>query len=82
MLKAAREIRANLEAAARLDGLNAPQRTEVEVSVTVGQSIEANRQRLLELVEAKAVRTAPALPAAQSSPALPVIDCEAVEVSA
>ena len=37
---------------ARLTGAYEPERTEV--NITVGQSIEANRQRLLELTEAKA----------------------------
>lgn len=39
--KAAREIRANLEAAARLDGLNAPQRSEVSVSVDATPALAA-----------------------------------------
>jgi hypothetical protein len=62
----------------RSRGAGAYEPTRAEVNITVGQSIDANRQRLLELAEAKAV----ALPAAQSSNALPVIDCEAAEVSA
>lgn len=41
VIKAAREIRANLEAAAKLDGLNAPQRTEVSVAVDVSPSLAA-----------------------------------------
>ncbi len=63
--KIAREIRANLEAAARLDGLNAPQRTEVNVTVT---TTEENRARLLAKLE-------------RDTPALPVVDAEVVEAS-
>ena len=53
--RVAREIRANLEAAARLDGLNAPQGTKVDIRVS---TTEENRHRLLAQLE----RT-PALPA-------------------
>ncbi len=46
--KVAREIRANLDSAAKLDGLNAPQRTEVEVTVhrSPGELIDAVRAEL------------------------------------
>jgi hypothetical protein len=57
---------------AKLFGLNAPERAEVDVRV----STEDNRKRLLALAESKAAALR-----AQSSSALPVIDCEAVEVA-
>lgn len=46
--KVAREIRANLDSAAKLDGLNAPQRTEVAVTVTrsPGEIIDQVRAEL------------------------------------
>ena len=46
--KVAREIRANLDSAAKLDGLNAPQRTDVEVTVhrSPGELIDAVRAEL------------------------------------
>jgi hypothetical protein len=65
VIRAAREIRANLEAAARLDGLNAPARTEVSVTVS---TVEDTRRRLLARLD-------------RDTPALPVIDVEAQEVA-
>jgi hypothetical protein len=58
---------------AKLFGLNAPERAEVDLRV----STEDNRKRLLALAETKAGALA-----AQALPALPVIDAETAEVSA
>lgn len=71
VIKAAREIRANLEAAAKLDGLNAPQRVEVEHTVDVTPTLAA--AEWLRQVSAAAAQPAAALPG------LPVIDAEVID---
>lgn len=70
--KVAREIRANLDSAARLDGLNAPQRTEVSVAVDVSPSLAAAEW----LRQVAAAQSAMALPGPPSGP--PVIDAEVI----
>ncbi|MDQ1249244.1 MAG: hypothetical protein QG597_3618 [Actinomycetota bacterium] len=70
--KVAREIRANLDSAARLDGLNAPQRTEVNVAVDVSPSLAAAEW----LRQVAAAQPATALPSMPSAP--PVIDAEVI----
>ena len=65
-----RELVRNRDQLARLTGSYAPERAEVSVRV----STEDNRRRLLALVERDSAQRA-------ATPALPVIDAEAIEVT-